>query len=111
MMTFKLCRRPLVDDSSLPAEMPARLRQIYASRGIRHKDELERSAGNLLAPQGLKGLPQALDLLTEALQQQRRIIIVGDFDCDGGIGGIMTHSPPSREGSQVQPVNNRIVQT
>ena len=83
MMTFKLCRRPLVDDSSLPAEMPARLRQIYASRGIRHKDELERSAGNLLAPQGLKGLPQALDLLTEALQQQRRIIIVGDFDCDG----------------------------
>lgn len=41
MMTFKLCRRPLVDDSSLPAEMPARLRQIYASRGIRDKDELE----------------------------------------------------------------------
>lgn len=82
-MTFKLRRRPQADDSFLPADMPARLRQIYASRGIKHADELNRSAGNLLAPQDLKGLPQALELLTEALHQQRRIVIVGDFDCDG----------------------------
>lgn len=82
-MTFKLRRRPQADDSFLPADMPARLRQIYASRGIRHADELNRSAGNLLAPQDLKGLPRALELLTEALQQQRQIVIVGDFDCDG----------------------------
>ena len=83
MMTFKLRRRPQVDDSFLPADMPARLRQIYASRGITHVDELNRSASSLLAPQGLKDLPQALALLTDALQQQQRIIIVGDFDCDG----------------------------
>lgn len=83
MMTFKLRRRPQVDDSFLPADIPARLRQIYASRGITHVDELNRSASSLLAPQGLKDLPQALALLTDALQQQQRIIIVGDFDCDG----------------------------
>ena len=82
-MTFKLRRRPQVDDSFLPADIPARLRQIYASRGIKHADELNRSASSLLSPQGLKGLPQALELLTDALQQQRRIVIVGDFDCDG----------------------------
>ncbi len=82
-MTFKLRRRPQADDSFLPADIPARLRQIYASRGIQHVDELNRSAGNLLAPQDLKGLPQALALLTGALHQQQRIVIVGDFDCDG----------------------------
>jgi len=83
MTTFKLQRRPQMDDSFLSADLHPRLRQIYTSRGITSVEQLNRSANGLLSPQGLKGLPDALALLTQALESQEKIIIVGDFDCDG----------------------------
>ena len=83
MTEFRLKRRPLVDAHNLPSELHPRLRQIYASRGVTHAEQLNRSAAGLLSPQGLKGLPEAMVLLTNALEAQQKIIIVGDFDCDG----------------------------
>ena len=58
------------------------LSRLYKARG----EQLE--AGDyvlrrLLPPESLKGLDAALDLLCEALREQRRVLIVGDFDCDG----------------------------
>ncbi|WP_409420905.1 single-stranded-DNA-specific exonuclease RecJ [Pseudaeromonas sp. ZJS20] len=82
-MTQLIRRRPLVDDSALPAELPPRLRQIYASRGVTAPAELNRQTSGLLPPAGLKGLSAALSLLETALRQQQRILIVGDFDADG----------------------------
>ena len=34
MSRFRLQRRPLVDTSGLPAELPPLLRRLYASRGV-----------------------------------------------------------------------------
>jgi single-stranded-DNA-specific exonuclease len=34
-------------------------------------------------PDTLKGLPEALSLLVDALQHQQRILVIGDFDADG----------------------------
>lgn len=68
---------------ALPETLPLRLRQIYASRGIQTAQELDHGTQGLLSPAGFKGLPIALSLLTDAIQQQKRILIVGDFDCDG----------------------------
>ena len=82
-MSLRLQRRSPVDDSQLPAELPARLRQIYASRGVRSADELNRTTQALLAPAGLKGLTEALDLLVTALARQQRLLVIGDFDADG----------------------------
>jgi len=82
-MTQLIRRRPLVDDSALPAELMPRLRQIYASRGVTAPAELNRQTSGLLPPCGLKGLDAALSLLETALRQQQRILIVGDFDADG----------------------------
>lgn len=59
------------------------LRQIFASRGVEDPALLERSASQLLPPQRLYGMEQAVPLLAEALTAQKRILIVGDFDCDG----------------------------
>lgn len=83
MTTFKLQRRPMVDDAFLPESLHPKLRQIYASRGITSVEQLNRATTGLLSPNGLKGLPDALQLLTNALNQREKIIIVGDFDCDG----------------------------
>ncbi len=82
-MSLTIQRRPIVDDSHLPADLPPRLRQIYASRGVLSAGELDKRAQALLPASGLKGMPEALLLLERALRLQLRILIVGDFDADG----------------------------
>lgn len=82
-MPLLIRRRPRVDDSHLPATLHPLLRQIFASRGVEDPALLERSASQLLPPQRLFGMAQAVPLLAEALTAQKRILIVGDFDCDG----------------------------
>ena len=89
-MTLLIQRRPVVDDTHLPAELPARLRQIYAARGVQSASELSRSTQALLPPGGLMGLPAALALLTEALRAQSAILVVGDFDADGATSTALT---------------------
>ncbi|TCK18408.1 exonuclease RecJ [Thiogranum longum] len=58
------------------------LRRIYAARRATD-EELERGLSDLHAPDLLKGLDKAVELLTDALQQQQRMLVVGDFDADG----------------------------
>lgn len=82
----KILRRAIPTDTaelSLSSELNPVLQRLYLSRGIRQQSELERTAGALLPYQQLKGIEQAVSLLLKALQQQQRIIIVGDFDADG----------------------------
>ncbi len=83
-MTTQITRRSVPSvDFSWPDHLPARLQAIYASRGVSNSKQLERSLQYLLKPQQLKGLDAALSLLLDALVQQKRMLIVGDFDADG----------------------------
>lgn len=62
------------------------LARLFASRGLSDVREADTDLKNLLPPggeQGLKGLPQALDLLCRARQAGTRICVVADYDCDG----------------------------
>ncbi|CBJ82541.1 ssDNA exonuclease, 5'--_ 3'-specific, Mg-dependent [Xenorhabdus bovienii SS-2004] len=79
----QLRRRPVADDSHLPNSIHPLLRRLYAMRGIRQADELERGAKGLLNYQSLNGIEQAVSLLITALYDHSRIVIVGDFDTDG----------------------------
>ncbi|MDE9458605.1 single-stranded-DNA-specific exonuclease RecJ [Xenorhabdus bovienii] len=79
----QLRRRPVADDSHLPNSIHPLLRRLYAMRGIRQADELERGAKGLLNYQSLNGIEQAVSLLITALHDHWRIVIVGDFDTDG----------------------------
>ncbi|TCB35243.1 single-stranded-DNA-specific exonuclease RecJ [Acinetobacter sp. ANC 4910] len=56
--------------------------QILARRGVQSQQELELKLKHLLAP-SLKGLPQAIELLDQAIDQHQKIVIVGDYDADG----------------------------
>lgn len=38
---------------------------------------------DLPPPEKLHGIPQACDLIIEAMQQKRRIVVIGDYDVDG----------------------------
>lgn len=72
-------------DPSLPIFSQANpvLARIYASRGIHDLDGLGRNLNELLPDSGLAGIDGAVARLVRALQQQERIMIIGDFDCDG----------------------------
>lgn len=83
MPELQISRREHVDDSHLPAEMHPVLKQIYASRGISHPEQLNLGVAQLHKYDGMKGVQQACELLLLARAQSQRIIIVGDFDADG----------------------------
>jgi len=76
-------RRDNLACDGISTAVPALLRQIYASRGVTSDLELDKGAKNLLRPNQLKGMPEACELLVTALEQNQRIIVVGDFDADG----------------------------
>ncbi|MDR2299156.1 MAG: single-stranded-DNA-specific exonuclease RecJ [Comamonas sp.] len=59
------------------------LAQLYAARGVCSPDELDDAPARLLAPSGLRGIDTAVQLLADAITQQKRMCIVADYDCDG----------------------------
>ncbi|EGG93687.1 Single-stranded-DNA-specific exonuclease recJ [gamma proteobacterium IMCC1989] len=59
------------------------LQRVFSSRGVVDDDELDYQLKNLLPPSLLKGLPDAIRLLSNAVIQQQKVMIVGDFDADG----------------------------
>lgn len=82
-MNKQIKRRESISCDGISAAVPALLRQIYACRGVTSDQELEKGAKHLLRPNQLKGINTACELLVAALEQNQRIIIVGDFDADG----------------------------
>lgn len=59
------------------------LARLYAGRGIVQPDELETQLSGLLPAEMLQGVTEAVRLLDVAIDEGQRILIVGDFDCDG----------------------------
>ena len=78
-----ISRRPPGESGNLPADLHPVLRRIYQARHVTSARELEQSLDRLIPPAQLKGIDQATALLADALQRQRRILIVADFDADG----------------------------
>ncbi len=62
------------------------INRIYAARGLMNADEADLALSYLLRPELLSCIEQAVDLVLVAIQNNKRIVIVGDFDCDGATG-------------------------
>ena len=56
--------------------------QILARRGVQSEQELELKLKHLLAP-NMKGLEQAIQIMDQAIDENKKIVIVGDYDADG----------------------------
>jgi single-stranded-DNA-specific exonuclease len=59
------------------------LARLFAARGIRSVEELDDDLARLLKPDALLHAQAAARLLADAIDAQRRICIVADYDCDG----------------------------
>ncbi|HGF5225814.1 single-stranded-DNA-specific exonuclease RecJ [Vibrio parahaemolyticus] len=87
---IEIQRRPEPDLSLLPDSILPILKRIYINRGITDIAQLETSARGLHSYQKLGGIEQAVELLFQAIQEQKRIIVVGDFDADGATSSALS---------------------
>ena len=67
--------------NSYSDDIPVFLKKIYAARSVT-ESQLALSLSGLLKP-NFDQLDVALKLLEQAISENRRILIVGDFDADG----------------------------
>lgn len=75
--------RPLPDTLPDLGNLPPLLTRLYAARGVRSAEELDKGLARLIPYQRLKGIEAAVELLVQALERRERILFVGDFDADG----------------------------
>ena len=75
-------QRPLITNPDNFQGLSPLFAKILARRGVQSEQELELKLKHLLSPQ-MKGLDQAIQIIDQAIDQQHKIVIVGDYDADG----------------------------
>lgn len=87
MSVFSVRRFNSVAAASLAnAGYPTPLARALASRGISHASDLSGEIKDLLPPQLMKNCMEAGKLLAQCILEKKKIVIVGDYDCDGASG-------------------------
>ncbi len=83
-MSTKIVRRPYnIDLCHFTDDLDPLLARVYSARGIHSEDNLPRQLRQLDDYRQLKDIDSAAEILAEGILTQQRILIVGDFDCDG----------------------------
>ena len=82
----QIVRRGVATLGEWPDHVPPVLQRIYAARGVASFAQTRLKLADLLPPDTLTGIDVASALLVDAIDRQRHIVIVGDFDCDGATG-------------------------
>lgn len=82
----RILRRAVPEHGPWPASIPPLLQRIYAARGVTSPDAAELRMARLLAPALLGGIDAGAARLARAIAENRHIVVVGDFDCDGATG-------------------------
>jgi single-stranded-DNA-specific exonuclease len=83
---------PRITTRSRPADTCTALQQagiaptwarLYAARGITHPEQVAHRLPQLLPPTGLLHADRAATLLADAIAENKRLLIVADYDADG----------------------------
>lgn len=69
-----------------PHYVSTTIQRIFAARGVLDPSGAERRLARLHSPNSLGSIQEAARLIGTAILQQKRIIIAGDYDCDGATG-------------------------
>ena len=92
-MTKQIIRRPLqVAEGLQQLQLPDLLKRIYSSRGVEQAEELDNGLKGLLPYHQLYDIDRAAELIGGAIETGQRILVVGDFDCDGATSSALAVS-------------------
>ena len=80
---MKITRRVVSSECGLPDSIHPVMRRILAGRNISSLRELDYSLTNLLPFVRLKNIDAAAGLLMDAIRNDKRILVVADYDADG----------------------------
>ena len=59
------------------------LAKLYAARGVTTKNELEASLSQIIPPEQLTNSAEMAKLLANAIEQNKKLLVIGDYDADG----------------------------
>ncbi len=76
-------RSPKAAEEQLPADLHPVLKRVYACRGVADVRELNLGLDALLPVELMTGADQAATIIARVMEEGGRILIIGDFDCDG----------------------------
>lgn len=79
----RIVRRDQVPGGEWPADVLPLLQRLYAARGARDSAAAQPRLAGLLPPAALSNIETAARMLADAIAARQRILVVGDFDCDG----------------------------
>ena len=83
-MSKTIQRRPVdLSTGRFASDTPQILQRVLLGRGVTSEAQLDHRLAKLHAPQSMRGMQAAVELLVQAVRAQERILIVGDFDADG----------------------------
>ncbi len=80
---MKITRRVVSSECGLPDSIHPVMRRIFAGRNISSLRELDYSLTNLLPFGRLKNIDAAAGLLIDAIRNDKRILVIADYDADG----------------------------
>ncbi|CTP82567.1 single-stranded-DNA-specific exonuclease RecJ [Xanthomonas translucens pv. arrhenatheri] len=80
---LRITRRPAAEGGPWTDSVLPLLRRIYTARGAHDASLAQPKLAQLLPPDALSGIDAAVALLASAIAAGKRILVVGDFDCDG----------------------------
>ncbi|BFL70256.1 single-stranded-DNA-specific exonuclease RecJ [Moraxella osloensis] len=84
------------------AQTSMTLARILAGRGVQDVANLDISFNKMLPANSLTGITKAVALLDKAIDTQQKILIVGDFDCDGATSTALMVRVLREMGAQVE---------
>lgn len=58
-------------------------KRVLASRGISSSDQMDYQLAKIIPPASIRNISEAAELLANCVQQQKQIVIFGDYDADG----------------------------
>ena len=84
------------------AQTSMTLARVLAGRGVQDVANLDTAFNKMLPANSLTGITKAVTLLDEAIDTQQKILIVGDFDCDGATSTALMVRVLREMGAQVE---------
>jgi single-stranded-DNA-specific exonuclease len=82
MQKVQIKQRPLLTRPDHFQGVLPFIAELLARRGVESEQQLDLKLKYLLAPK-MKGLEQAIQIIDQAIDEQKKIVIVGDYDADG----------------------------